>query len=144
MKRPEDRHFILQISLKCADISNPCRPWEVSKRWSQKVCEEFFRQGDYERQLKLPVTALCDRQTTSVPKIQAGIFCLHFLRGSFNFFQCISTGFFKFVVSPLFESWHKFLSSRLSEDLMRYLRSNQVEWDALVTQEAAEETRFVF
>jgi hypothetical protein len=72
MRRPEDRHFILQIALKCADISNPCRPWDVSRKWSQKVCEEFFRQGDYERQLNLPVTSLCDRQSTSVPKIQAG------------------------------------------------------------------------
>lgn len=73
MSRAEDRHFILQIALKCADISNPCRPWDVSRKWSQKVCEEFFRQGDYERQLNLPVTSLCDRHTTSVPKIQAGM-----------------------------------------------------------------------
>ncbi|KAF4518325.1 hypothetical protein B566_EDAN009113 [Ephemera danica] len=60
-----------KIALKCADISNPCRPWDISKKWSQKVCEEFFRQGDYERRLNLPVTSLCDRHTTSVPKIQA-------------------------------------------------------------------------
>lgn len=72
MSQPDLRHFILQIALKCADISNPCRPWEVSRKWSQKVCEEFYRQGDYERQLNLPVTSLCDRHTTSVPKIQAG------------------------------------------------------------------------
>lgn len=84
MKSDEHRHFILQIALKCADISNPCRPWEVSKKWSQKVCEEFFRQGDYERQLNLPVTALCDRQTTSVPKIQAG-FNTHFIFESLKF-----------------------------------------------------------
>lgn len=73
MSRADDRHFILQIALKCADISNPCRPWDVSRKWSQKVCEEFFRQGDYERQLNLPVTSLCDRHSTSVPKIQAGV-----------------------------------------------------------------------
>lgn len=73
MSQPELRHFILQIALKCADISNPCRPWDVSRKWSQKVCEEFYRQGDYERKLNLPVTSLCDRLTTSVPKIQAGI-----------------------------------------------------------------------
>ena len=72
MEEKEDRYFILQIAFKCADISNPCRPWDVSKKWSQKVCEEFFRQGDYERQLNLPVTPVCDRQSISVPKIQAG------------------------------------------------------------------------
>ncbi|XP_049864223.1 uncharacterized protein LOC126365762 isoform X6 [Schistocerca gregaria] len=121
MRRPEDRHFILQIALKCADISNPCRPWDVSRKWSQKVCEEFFRQGDYERQLNLPVTSLCDRQTTSVPKIQAG--------------------FFRFVVSPLVEEWHRFLGTPLSRRMMSHLRTNQARWEALVQQELAEETR---
>lgn len=87
MKRAEDRHFILQIALKCADISNPCRPWDVSRKWSHKVCEEFFRQGDYERQLNLPVTSLCNRQSTSISKIQHG--------------------FFRFVVAPLFDEWHR-------------------------------------
>lgn len=72
MRKSEHRHLVLQIALKCADISNPCRPWEISRKWSLKVCEEFFRQGDYERRLNLPVTALCDRHTTSIPKIQTG------------------------------------------------------------------------
>ncbi|KAL1130495.1 hypothetical protein AAG570_011743 [Ranatra chinensis] len=121
MKRAEDRHFILQIALKCADISNPCRPWEVSRKWSQKVCEEFFRQGDYERQLNLPVTSLCDRQGTSVPKIQAG--------------------FFRFVVAPLFEEWHRFLDTGLSHTMMRHLHNNQAKWEALIQQELAEETK---
>ncbi|KAK6629518.1 hypothetical protein RUM43_003335 [Polyplax serrata] len=118
MKLEEHRHFILQIALKCADISNPCRPWDVSKKWSQKVCEEFFRQGDYERQLNLPVTALCDRQSTSVPKIQAG--------------------FFTFVVYPLFEEWHRFLGDELSDDMMKNLNGNKIKWDELIKQESEE------
>lgn len=120
MKRPDDRHFILQIALKCADISNPCRPWDISRKWSYKVCEEFFRQGDYERRLNLPVTPLCDRHTTSIPKIQ--------------------TGFFKFVVTPLYEEWHRFLGDGLSVSLMDHLRTNQKKWEALILQETAEET----
>ncbi|XP_076397422.1 uncharacterized protein LOC100877791 isoform X3 [Megachile rotundata] len=120
MKRADDRHFILQIALKCADISNPCRPWDISRKWSYKVCEEFFRQGDYERRLNLPVTPLCDRHTTSIPKIQ--------------------TGFFKFVVTPLYEEWHRFLGDGLSVSLMEHLRTNQKKWEALILQETAEET----
>ncbi|XP_069692558.1 uncharacterized protein [Periplaneta americana] len=121
LRRAEDRHFVLQIALKCADISNPCRPWDVSRKWSLKVCEEFFRQGDYERRLNLPVTSLCDRQTTSIPKIQAG--------------------FFRFVVAPLFEEWHRFLGTELSTRMMRHLHGNQGRWEALVQAELAEETR---
>ncbi|XP_063236084.1 uncharacterized protein LOC134538588 [Bacillus rossius redtenbacheri] len=121
MRQFEDRHFILQIALKCADISNPCRPWDISRKWSHKVCEEFFRQGDYERRLNLPVTSLCDRRSTSVPKIQAG--------------------FFRFVVSPLAEEWHRFLGTDLSRAMMGHLRANQERWEAMVRQEVAEETR---
>lgn len=120
MKRAEDRHFILQIALKCADISNPCRPWDISRKWSYKVCEEFFRQGDYERRLNLPVTPLCDRNITSIPKIQAG--------------------FFKHVVTPLYMEWHRFLGDGLSVSLMEYLKANQKKWEALINQEATEQT----
>ncbi|XP_011057861.1 PREDICTED: uncharacterized protein LOC105148068 isoform X1 [Acromyrmex echinatior] len=119
MKREEDRHFILQIALKCADISNPCRPWDISRKWSYKVCEEFFRQGDYERRLNLPVTPLCDRHTTSIPKIQAG--------------------FFKHVVTPLYVEWHRFLGDGLSVSLMEYLKMNQKKWESLINQEITEE-----
>lgn len=121
MRNSSHRHFILQISLKCADISNPCRPWDVSKKWSLKVCEEFFRQGDFERQLNLPVTSLCDRFSTTVPKIQ--------------------TGFFKFVVSPLMMEWHRFLKTDLSYRMMRHLRYNEKQWDTRLQAELAEETR---
>jgi len=37
--------LLFQIALKCADICNPCRLWELSKQWSERVCEEFYRQG---------------------------------------------------------------------------------------------------
>lgn len=37
MRDPEHRHFSLQIALKCADICNPCRPWDISRKWSHKV-----------------------------------------------------------------------------------------------------------
>lgn len=72
MTKKEHRRLILQIALKCADISNPCRPWDISHKWSLKVCEEFFRQGDCEREMNLSVTPLCDRENTTIPKIQTG------------------------------------------------------------------------
>ncbi|QQP35280.1 Putative LOC100877791, partial [Caligus rogercresseyi] len=45
----DSRSFIVQIAMKCADISNPCRTWHISKLWSHRASEEFFRQGDKER-----------------------------------------------------------------------------------------------
>jgi len=101
------RHFVLQIALKCADISNPCRPWALSRAWSLQVSEEFYRQGDLERRLGLSVTPMCDRFTSSVSKIQIG--------------------FFRFIAAPLFEEWHRFHATPLSWTMLSYLRSNQVK-----------------
>lgn len=139
MKNSEHRLFVLQIALKCADISNPCRTWDISKKWSMKVCEEFFRQGDYERKLNLPITALCDRHNTSIPRIQTGkillmLFSLKRFMALLNF-----TGFLKFVVTPLMTEWHRFLQSDLSNQMMNNLKYNQNKWDMLVIKENAEE-----
>ncbi|XP_014230538.1 uncharacterized protein LOC106654913 isoform X4 [Trichogramma pretiosum] len=118
MESEEHRHFILQIALKCADISNPCRPWDVQRKWAHKVCEEFFRQGDYERQLNLPVTAVCDRHNTSIPKIQHG--------------------FFQFIVLPLYKLLHQFIDDDFSKSLMKNLDFNHKQWLDMI-KEAEEE-----
>ncbi|XP_044270346.1 cAMP-specific 3',5'-cyclic phosphodiesterase 4A-like isoform X2 [Tribolium madens] len=121
LTKTTDRHFILQIALKCADISNPTRPWDISHKWSLKVCDEFFRQGEFERKLNLPVTSICDQQSTSVAKIQVG--------------------FFRYVVKPLFSEWHRFLKSTLSTHMMEILEANRKRWEKQESAEQAEETQ---
>ena len=37
--------------------------------------EEFFRQGDCERSLNLPISFLCDRHTIQIPAAQRGENC---------------------------------------------------------------------
>ncbi|XP_066148463.1 uncharacterized protein [Euwallacea fornicatus] len=121
LRESENRQFILQIALKCADISNPTRPWDISHKWSIKVCDEFFRQGEFERELGLPVTSICDQQSTSVAKIQVG--------------------FFRFVVTPLFSEWHRFMGSPLSTHMIQMLDSNRRRWEEQERAEQAEETQ---
>ncbi|XP_069127677.1 high affinity 3',5'-cyclic-AMP phosphodiesterase 7A-like isoform X2 [Argopecten irradians] len=120
-RNPSHRHFMLQIALKCADISNPCRVWDISRQWSEHVCEEFFRQGDYERRLHIPVTPMCDRKATTVAKIQAG--------------------FIEFVVNPLFQEWYRFLPTKLSECMLNNLKSNHVRWKEIIKDETAEKIK---
>ena len=38
--------------------------------------EEFFRQGDLERSLNLPISFLCDRTTIVIPQAQKGMYCM--------------------------------------------------------------------
>uniref|UniRef100_A0A8B9IK58 Phosphodiesterase n=1 Tax=Anser cygnoides TaxID=8845 RepID=A0A8B9IK58_ANSCY len=101
------RHFILQMALKCADICNPCRTWELSKQWSEKVTEEFFHQGDIEKKYHLGVSPLCDRQTETIANIQIGncnsLYFSRFLSG------CVSKN-----ISFPYVSWKLYLVSLCS------------------------------
>ncbi|XP_075261881.1 uncharacterized protein LOC142353511 isoform X3 [Convolutriloba macropyga] len=113
--RDEDtRRFYLQISLKCADICNTCRPWEVSQKWSRRVTEEFFNQGDMERNLELPINEINDRHRTTIEKVQVG--------------------FLKFVARPLFAEWDSIHTSDLSQSLLRYIDDNLVNWSKVQQQ----------
>ena len=105
---PEHRLFILQIALKCADLGNPCRFWPLSKQWTQAICTEFYRQGDFERNLNMQVSPICDRFTASMAQIQ--------------------TEFFRNIVSPLFCLWHRFLNSKLSHKMICNLTFNNAQW----------------
>lgn len=72
MSDAQNRLFVMQIALKCADLGNSCRPWSLSLRWTQQICEEFFRQGDYERKMKMRVTPIFDRTRATMAHIQTG------------------------------------------------------------------------
>lgn len=72
---PRDRNdlvLMLQVCLHTADISNPAKPLVIAKQWTQRVVEEFFQQGDRERELGLPVTNFFDREHPNTPKQQVG------------------------------------------------------------------------
>jgi cAMP-specific phosphodiesterase 4 len=63
---------MLEICLHSADVSTPVREFEVVKKWTYLLFEEFFMQGDLERESGLPISMLCDRTTTNVTKSQPG------------------------------------------------------------------------
>ncbi|XP_049420850.1 high affinity cAMP-specific 3',5'-cyclic phosphodiesterase 7A isoform X6 [Epinephelus fuscoguttatus] len=113
------RHFILQMALKCADICNPCRPWELSKQWSEKVTEEFFQQGDIEKKHKLEVSPLCDRGINTVGNIQIG--------------------FMTYVAEPLFAEWARFSDTRLSQTMLGHMGLNKASWGGLQQEQTSEE-----
>jgi len=46
---PRGRELALTMLLKAADISNPTKPFETSRQWAGAVIEEFYHQGDLER-----------------------------------------------------------------------------------------------
>ncbi|XP_023031687.1 calcium/calmodulin-dependent 3',5'-cyclic nucleotide phosphodiesterase 1 isoform X4 [Drosophila willistoni] len=67
-----DKSKALSVVLHCCDISHPAKQWGVHHRWTMLLLEEFFRQGDLEKELGLPFSPLCDRKNTLVAESQIG------------------------------------------------------------------------
>ena len=65
-----DRIQVLQNMVHCADLSNPTKPLEAYKLWVDRIMEEFFQQGDKEREGGLDISPMCDRYNATIEKSQ--------------------------------------------------------------------------
>mmetsp|Transcript_21313 Transcript_21313/g.48990 ORF Transcript_21313/g.48990 Transcript_21313/m.48990 type:complete len:952 (+) Transcript_21313:170-3025(+) len=103
----------LKLILHMADISTPLKPFIVSKAWATLVQDEFFDQGDEEKELGLPVGMLNDRDKVS-------------RSGSEH-------GFINFLVAPLVVATVGIFPElvELSENMAR----NMQEWRTLWVEE---------
>ena len=106
----KDRATILRSILHAADISNPAKVWETTKKWSDLVVQEFFAQGDMEKAEALPVSMNMDR--------------------CFAVQDEISLNFNDFLVAPFFFTLLKAFP-KLGK-AVRYLESNRYEWDSIM------------
>jgi hypothetical protein len=62
----------MEIAIHSCDISQQTRDFEVVRDWTYLLFDEFFKQGDLELSMGLPISMLCDRTTTNVAQAQAG------------------------------------------------------------------------
>ncbi len=80
--------LVLQAALHAADISGPAKPWEIHMRWTSLVMDEFYKQGDRERELGVPITFAFDRHNpVPMPKFQlvCAAFILLYMPNSITF-----------------------------------------------------------
>ena len=54
----------------CADLSNPTKPRFIYLQWVDNIMEEFFKQGDLEKEQGLDISPMCDRENATVEKSQ--------------------------------------------------------------------------
>lgn len=80
----DHRNQLMMILIKCADISNECRPMEVAEPWIDCLLQEFFTQSDLEKKEGLPVSPFMDRDKVNKNSSQVN--------------------FIKFILLPLFEA----------------------------------------
>lgn len=67
-----DRIMISQALIKCADISNPTRPIDVSEHWSTVLLDEWTKQASLEEELALPVSVAAGVDARLQAKGQVG------------------------------------------------------------------------
>jgi len=68
----ENQQCILNMIIHGSDISNPAKPDKISSLWTKRVYDEFFIQGDLEKEKGLTVSMFCDRESTNVNKAMIG------------------------------------------------------------------------
>ncbi|GMK55611.1 hypothetical protein CspeluHIS016_0206670 [Cutaneotrichosporon spelunceum] len=68
----EDRIMICQAMIKCADISNPSRPMDISEHWSAVLLDEWGKQASLEEELELPVSVVAGVDARLQAKGQIG------------------------------------------------------------------------
>lgn len=64
--------LLCQGIIKCADISNPTRPYEITLEWSSALIHEWISQAYLERLLDIPVTALSPATPFTEAQSQVG------------------------------------------------------------------------
>ncbi|KAM4754577.1 3',5'-cyclic-AMP phosphodiesterase 4A [Cyanocitta cristata] len=101
-----DRIQVLRNMVHCADLSNPTKPLGLYRQWTERIMEEFFRQGDRERERGMEISPMCDKHSASVEKSQVG--------------------FIDYVVQPLWETWGDLVHPDARE-MLETLEENR-EW----------------
>lgn len=90
--KPGDKGWLLLgMMLKASDVSNPSRPIRVADKWNDLVYQEFYAEGDVDKEKGRPLNPLHDRENNSISKS--------------------SVGFIGFVVLPIFQSLQHFLET---------------------------------
>ena len=70
VKKEEDNLNYMKLFVHSADISNPTKKFNTYYKWAKLVVEEFYYQGDKEKELGLKCS--CDRNVVTLYKSQLG------------------------------------------------------------------------
>ncbi|XP_054859373.1 cAMP-specific 3',5'-cyclic phosphodiesterase 4A isoform X2 [Eublepharis macularius] len=108
-----DRIQVLRNMVHCADLSNPTKPLELYRQWTDRIMEEFFRQGDKERERGMEISPMCDKHTASVEKSQVG--------------------FIDYIVHPLWETWADLVHPD-AQDILDTLEDNRDWYHGMIPQ----------
>ncbi|KAI8812445.1 hypothetical protein BJ742DRAFT_768518 [Cladochytrium replicatum] len=93
----DDRALLWRAIIKASDVSNVSKSWEVYSVWLERLTEEFYRQGDRERELGFTITPFMDRNVMAVPLSQINF--MDFI--SFPLFETLGKVFVQAAETPI-------------------------------------------
>uniref|UniRef100_A0A8C5HSN4 Phosphodiesterase n=1 Tax=Gouania willdenowi TaxID=441366 RepID=A0A8C5HSN4_GOUWI len=108
-----DRMQVLCNVVHCADLSNPTKPLDLYRQWTDRIMDEFFHQGDRERERGMEVSPMCDKHTASVERTQVG--------------------FIDYIVHPLWETWADLVHPD-AQDILDTLEDNRNWYQSMIPQ----------
>ena len=79
----DEQQLLLNYLIHMADLGHNCKKFEISFSWVKLLCEEFWDQGDKEKEKGLPISFMCDRNNVDIPTSQIG-FIKGFILPSFD------------------------------------------------------------
>ncbi|XP_014469782.1 PREDICTED: cAMP-specific 3',5'-cyclic phosphodiesterase, isoform F isoform X3 [Dinoponera quadriceps] len=106
-----DRIQVLENLVHCADLSNPTKPLPLYRRWVGLLMEEFFLQGDREREQNMDISPMCDRHSATIEKSQVG--------------------FIDYIVHPLWETWADLVHPD-AQDILDTLEENRDWYQSMI------------
>ncbi|KPA75033.1 putative cAMP specific phosphodiesterase [Leptomonas pyrrhocoris] len=84
------RRLVMETLIKAGDVSNVTKPFETSRMWAMAVTEEFYRQGDMEKEKGVEVLPMFDRSKNT-----------ELARGQIGFIDFVVGKYFKDIVGGL-------------------------------------------
>ncbi|MED6234663.1 cAMP-specific 3',5'-cyclic phosphodiesterase 4B [Ataeniobius toweri] len=108
-----DRMQVLCNMVHLADLSNPTKPLDLYRQWTDRIMDEFFHQGDREREKGMEISPMCDKHTASVERTQVG--------------------FIDFIVHPLWETWADLVHPD-AQDILDILEDNRNWYQSMIPQ----------
>ncbi|XP_074110213.1 phosphodiesterase dunce isoform X3 [Cotesia typhae] len=106
-----DRIQVLENLVHCADLSNPTKPLPLYRKWVALLMEEFFQQGDREREQNMDISPMCDRHNATIEKSQVG--------------------FIDYIVHPLWETWADLVHPD-AQDILDTLEENRDWYQSMI------------
>lgn len=112
METKEDRRLLMQAFTHMADLGHCTRPWDIHKVLVVALEEEFFSQGDKEKEAGIPISPMMDRSKDSAATGQ--------------------TFFLDKLVRPLLDPYCTFLNVDLAKLFSANVNNNRDKWAELV------------